>query len=199
MAERANTGRSASPERAGGAEDGEKERERSPEPAAAATAEEPKAVKEEDAPPAEEAKPDEAAAGEKDGGGAAADPEAAAAPNVLPAPKFSMEAGNITGGGASVPAGTWNSGKSKVEEPPPSKAQERLSDVDIANMLNTREEHRKVNQFMEADVIRERLRNAGVTCDDRTKMWISTGKLFKSKDICVRAELRMSCQTDARA
>lgn len=121
MAERANTGRSASPERAGGAEDGEKERERSPEPAAAATAEEPKAVKEEDAPPAEEAKPDAAAAGEKDGGGAAADPEAAAAPNVLPAPKFSMEAGNITGGGASVPAGTWNSGKSKVEEPPPLK------------------------------------------------------------------------------
>lgn len=63
----------------------------------------------------------------------------------------------------------------KVEAPaaaaPAADAQGEISNEEIADILNRREQARRAHDFMSADQLREQLRSRGISIDDRTKMW----------------------------
>jgi len=50
-------------------------------------------------------------------------------------------------------------------------AQGQISNEEIADILDRREQARRAHDFMTADQLREELRGRGISIDDRTKMW----------------------------
>ena len=54
---------------------------------------------------------------------------------------------------------------------PAADAQGVITNEEIADLLNRREQARRAHDFMTADQLREQLRSRGISIDDRTKMW----------------------------